>query len=251
MIEVRDLTKAFPVPKGPDVVAVDHITFTVPKGIIFGLIGDNGAGKTTTLRMLSTVIQPTGGSASVNGYDVQKDPESVRRSIGFLSGTTGLYGRLTPIEVLQYFGELYGMERTALKNRIDELVNDLSLGEFIDRKCEQLSTGQKQRVGIARVVLHNPSVLFLDEPTSGLDVQSSQAVMEFIEGARNAGKTVVYSSHIMSEVERLCDDVVILHEGKICGAGSPASLKSQTGEQSMEKAFLSLVGYRREEMSIS
>jgi sodium transport system ATP-binding protein len=257
MVEVVNLRKTFREPKKSpfakpsadaterkgSVNAVDGISFTAKPGQVFGLIGDNGAGKTTTLRMLSTVIAPTGGSANVAGYDVTKDPAKVRASIGFISGTTGLYGRLTPREILTYFGGLYGLEGQQLKGRVNELISELEISEFADRPCDKLSTGQKQRVGIARTVLHNPPVLFLDEPTSGLDVRASQGMMEFIERSRDSGKTVIFSSHIMSEVERLCDWLVVLHEGRIVGEGTVASLKEQTGKSTFEQTFLALVGF--------
>jgi sodium transport system ATP-binding protein len=223
--------------------AVDDVSFEARPGEIFGLLGVNGAGKTTTLRMLSTVLNPTAGSAEVAGFDVQRDPQKVRASIGFMSTSTALYGRLTALEMIEYFGGLYGLEGARLQERLRYVVQKLQLDEFKDRLCDKLSTGQKQRVSIARTILHDPPVLFFDEPTAGLDVVSSQTVMEFIEEARTSGKTVIFSTHIMSEVERLCDRIAVIHDGRLHGEGTVQSLKSQTGEQSLEKAFLKLVGY--------
>lgn len=245
MVRTHNLTKYFEDPKRGTIKAVDGVSFTAQPGQVLGLLGANGAGKTTTLRMLSTVIQPTGGTADINGHDILTDSDKVRASIGFLSTSTALYGRLTGNEVLRYFGGLYGMEPDAVNARIQEIVAALNLQGFIDGPCDKYSTGQKQRLSIARTILHNPPVLFFDEPTSGLDVVSSQQVMEFIERSKNEGKTVIFSTHIMSEVERLCDNIVVIHNGKVCGEGSVESLKNQTNEQTLEKAFLSIVGFKQ------
>ena len=244
MIRVENLVKEYRDSKKGVVRALDGITFEANPGEIFGLIGDNGAGKTTTLRILSTVLTPTSGRAEIDGLDVVTHADEVRSHFGFISGTTGLYGRLTPRETLSYFGGLYGLTTETCKRRTDELITTLGIAEFADRQCDKLSTGQKQRVGIARTVLHNPPVLFLDEPTSGLDVASSQGIMEFIEQAKSEGKTVVFSSHHMAEVERLCDRLVVLHEGSIRGQGTVESIKADTGQDTLERAFLALVDYK-------
>ena len=232
---------------GKVVKAVDGINMEAVPGQIFGLLGANGAGKTTTLRMLSTVIQPTDGEAWVAGYNVVKEPREVRRSIGFMSNSTALYARLTPLEVLDYFGRLYDLEGAKLKERVDYVVDRLQIHEFANRLCDKLSTGQKQRVSIARTLLHDPPVMFFDEPTSGLDVVMSQSVMEFIEEARDQGKTIVFSTHIMSEVERLCDRIAVIHDGQIRSEGTVQDLLQHTGEATLEKAFLKLVEYQRGE----
>ncbi|MFY9234669.1 MAG: ATP-binding cassette domain-containing protein [Fimbriimonadaceae bacterium] len=247
MVTTTNIVKHFVDRKGGAVKAVDGVTIEAKPGEIFGLLGVNGAGKTTMLRMLSTVIKPTGGSATVSGFDVVGQPQKVRGSIGFMSNSTALYGRLTAAEMIQYFGELYGMEKSRLKERKAYVIEKLNIGEFADRFCDKLSTGQKQRVSIARTILHDPPVLFFDEPTAGLDVVSSQTVMEFIEEARTNGKTIIFSTHIMSEVERLCDHVAIIHEGKIMGEGTVQSLKDQAEETtSLERAFLKLVKFQSE-----
>jgi len=243
MVRTHELKKYFHEKKTGTKKAVDGVTFEARPGKILGLLGVNGAGKTTTLRMLSTVIRPTSGTAEVAGFDVQKDPEKVRASIGFMSNSTALYGRLTSKEVIEYFGGLYGLEGARLKDRMKYVTQKLQLEEFQDRLCDKLSTGQKQRVNIARTILHDPGVLFFDEPTAGLDVVTSQSVMEFIEEARDSGKTVVFSTHIMSEVERLCDEIVVIHDGVAKGAGTVQELKDKTGEATLEKAFLALVGF--------
>lgn len=246
MVRVQELRKHFRDPKQGVKKAVDGVTFEAHPGRIFGLLGVNGAGKTTVLRMLSTVLKPTSGSAEVAGHDVMASPAKVRASIGFMSTSTALYGRLTSREVIEYFGGLYGLEGARLKERVAYVTEKLQLEEFSDRLCDKLSTGQKQRVNIARTILHDPPVLFFDEPTAGLDVVMSQSVMEFIEEAKTQGKTIIFSTHIMSEVERLCDDVVVIHDGIVRGQGSVPELKAQTNEATLEKAFLNLVGFGRE-----
>jgi len=244
MVRTHELKKHFKDPKLGVKRAVDGVSFEAHPGRVFGLLGVNGAGKTTTLRMLSTVIRPTEGSAEVAGFDVLTQPEKVRASIGFMSTSTALYGRLNAREVLEYFGALYGLEGARLRERVAHVIERFEIGEFADRLCDKLSTGQKQRINIARTILHDPPVLFFDEPTAGLDVVSSQNVMEFIEEARDQGKTVIFSTHIMSEVERLCDEIVVIHDGVTMGHGSVENLKEQTGETSLERAFLSLVRFQ-------
>lgn len=240
MVETQSIAKVFSDPKRGEVKAVDGVSITVRSGEIVGLLGANGAGKTTLLRMLSTVVTPTSGSASINGHDVVQSPEAVRRSIGFMSNSTALYGRLSAREVLEYFCGLYGIVGKAAKRRTDDLIQQLRIDEFADRLCDKLSTGQKQRVSIARTLLHDPPVLFFDEPTAGLDVIMSQEVMRFIEDARTQGKAVMYCTHIMSEVERLCDRVYVLHGGVIRGVGSVEEIKEQALAPTLEKAFLKL-----------
>lgn len=241
MVETTNLQKQFRDAKGRPVTAVRGVSIRAEPGQVFGLLGINGAGKTTMLRLLSTVIKPTGGSARVAGYDVVREPEKVRRNIGFLSTTTALYGRLTPVEILNYYGALYGLDEAALRKRREWVLEKFGIGDFKDRLCDKLSTGQKQRVSIARTILHDPPVLFLDEPTAGLDVVTSQTVLEFIEESRAEGKTVVFSTHIMSEAERLCDCISVIHEGAIKGQGTLKELLEQTGQPNLEKAFLALV----------
>jgi sodium transport system ATP-binding protein len=239
MVIAKELTKEFSGGK----LAVSNVSFTARPGEIFGLLGVNGAGKTTTLRMLSTVLTPTSGSATVQGFDVVKEPTRVRESIGFLSTSTALYGRLSGKEVLQYFGRLYGLSNEKIKERIEVVESLLKLGEFWNRNCDSYSTGQKQRVSIARTILHDPPVLFFDEPTAGLDIVSAQTVMEFIESCRAAGKTVIFSTHIMSEVERLCDHIAVIHDGRLVADGRTDDIRAG---RRLEEAFLDLVGYQKE-----
>ena len=245
MVRTESLVKHFSDPKQGVVKAVDGVSIEASPGKIFGLLGANGAGKTTMLRMLSTVLQPTSGKAWVAGFDVEKDPQKVRAAIGFMSSSTALYGRLNPKELLEYFGSLYGLEGAKLKERVNFVIDRMQIHEFADRFCDKLSTGQKQRVSIARTMIHDPGVMFFDEPTSGLDVVMSQSVMEFIEEARDQGKTVIFSTHIMSEVERLCDHIAVIHEGVIREEGTVDDLLAATNEKSLEQAFLKLVEYHR------
>jgi sodium transport system ATP-binding protein len=242
MVVTQDIYKHFTDAKKGLVKAVDGVTIEAKPGEIFGLLGVNGAGKTTLLRMLSTVLKPTSGSASVAGFNVVEHPEKVRAAIGFMSSSTALYGRLTAQEMITYFGGLYGLEGDRLKSRVAFVLEKLQIHEFADRLCDKLSTGQKQRVSIARTILHDPPVLFFDEPTAGLDVVTSQTVLRFIEEARDLGKTVIFSTHIMSEAERLCDHISVIHNGVIRGEGTVESLKAQTNQRTMEMAFLTLVG---------
>jgi sodium transport system ATP-binding protein len=241
MVVTTSLSKRFIDSKGRPVTAVNGVSFTAMPGQVFGLLGVNGAGKTTLLRMLSTVLRPTSGKAEVAGFDTVESSASVRESIGFMSSTTALYGRLTPKEMLEYYGGLYGLSGSLLQERYDWVVEKINIRDFSDRLCDKLSTGQKQRVSIARTILHDPPVLFLDEPTAGLDVVTSQTVMEFIEESKQIGKTIVFSTHIMSEAERLCDQIAVIHEGEVKGEGTVQDLVALTGAHSLEKAFLALV----------
>jgi sodium transport system ATP-binding protein len=238
-VVAEGLTKVF----GGGKVAAEDVSFQARPGEVFGLLGVNGAGKTTTLRMLSTMLRPTRGSAKVAGFDVASDGQRVRANIGFLSSSTALYGRLNGRETLVYFGELFGLSPEVRETRIERCREMLQLDEFWTRACETMSTGQKQRISIARAVLHDPPVLFFDEPTAGLDIVTAQTVMEFIESARASGKTIIFSTHIMSEAERLCDRIAIIHDGRIVATGTVPEL---TDGQTLERAFLNCVGYQRE-----
>jgi sodium transport system ATP-binding protein len=245
MVKVTALVKSFHDPKKGKIEALRGIDFEALDGQVTGLLGVNGAGKTTALRILSTVIKPDSGSASVAGFDVLTHGQQVRERIGFLSNSTSIYGRLSGRECLRYFGELYNLDSSRINTRIQEVTDTLRLGDFIDQLCDKLSTGQKQRINIARAILHDPPVLFFDEPTAGLDVLTSQTIMEFIESCRDRGKTVIFSTHIMSEVQRLCDQVSIIHNGTICASGSPSELMANKNATTLEQAFLAYVDYQR------
>ncbi|MCB9676439.1 MAG: ABC transporter ATP-binding protein [Alphaproteobacteria bacterium] len=235
MIEVDALVKVYP--GHPPVRAVDGVSFEARRGEVFGLLGANGAGKTTTLRMLVTLLSPDGGTARVNGHDVRTAPEAVRGSVGYLSVTTGLYERLTPREMLVSFGRMQQIADPV--GRAEQLIARFGIGAFADQRCGRLSTGMKQKVSIARALVHDPPVLILDEPTVGLDVLVAQTFLEFVETAREEGRAVLYSTHIMSEVERLCDRVAIIHEGRIVAATSVAALVAEHG--TVEKGFVATV----------
>ena len=241
MIVAQGLAKSFKDPKRGTFRAVDGVSFRCEPGQIYGLLGANGAGKTTTLRILATLLQPTEGSAQVAGFDIQKEPEKVRANIGFLSTATALYARLSAKETIEYFGKLNGLGGDTLKARVAELVRLLEIEEFADRRCDKLSTGQKQRVSIARTLIHDPQVMIFDEPTHGLDLMTARTIVGFIKQCRDRGKTVIFSSHIMSEVERLCDHIGIIHHGKLLIEGTIGELKTRTGLADLEEIFVQIV----------
>jgi len=241
-ITVENLCKYFPEKRRGWIKAVDHLTFSAACGEVFGLLGVNGAGKTTTLRLLSTLLRPTSGKAEINGYSIAADPEGVRRSIGFLSTTTALYGRLTPREVAHYFGRLYGLDDETIARRLKELSGILAIEPYLDRRCDLLSSGTRQKVSVLRTLLHDPPVLILDEPTAGLDVLASQAVVWLVEEARRQGKCVILSTHNMAEAEKLCDRVGIIHRGRLLDCRPKPEILAGTSSGRMEEAFLKLVG---------
>ena len=242
MIVARDLTKTFHDKKRGTITAVDHVSFTCQPGQIYGLLGANGAGKTTTLRMLATLLKPTGGSAVLAGHDVATAGVQVRANVGFLAASTALYGRLTAREMITYFGELNGLDEADIKKRLKQLADELDMHEFLDRRCEKFSTGMKQKTSIARTLIHDPAVMIFDEPTLGLDVMTARSIVKFVRQCRDRGKTVIYSTHVMSEVEKLCDVIGIIHGGKLVAEGTLAQLRAQYGEQDMEEIFVKAVG---------
>ena len=241
MIEARGLSKHFQDKKRGEVRAVDNVSFTAKPGQIYGLLGANGAGKTTTLRMLATILEPTHGTAVVQGYDVVDSPEKVRANVGFLSGGTALYPRLTAQEMVEYFGRLNGLDETTLKSRVDFLFDRLEMNEFRDRRCDKLSTGMKQKTSIARTLVHDPPVMIFDEPTSGLDVMAARSIIAFIKECRDKAKTVIFSTHIMTEVEKLCDTIGIIQSGKLLTEGTLDELRQKHGEQDLEEIFVKVV----------
>src|SRR6266571_785963 len=241
MIEARGLSKRFQDKKRGVIRAVDNVSFTCQPGKIYGLLGANGAGKTTTLRMLATILEPTDGTAVVCGHDVIEQPEKVRANVGFLSTATALYPRPTSQEMVEYFGRLNGLDETTLKRRIDEIFGRLDMDGFRDRRCDKLSTGMKQKVSIARTLVHDPPVMIFDEPTLGLDVMTARTIVEFIRDCRQAGKTVLFSSHIMSEVEKLCDIIGIIDGGRLLAEGTLADLRRRYAEEDLEEIFVKVV----------
>jgi len=226
---------------GP-VAAVDGVSLTVSAGEVVGLLGPNGAGKTTTLRMLAGILTPDAGCVSVGGLDIHDRPLDAKRRLGFLSGDTQLYQRLTTREVLRYFGRLYGMADPLIEARTAQLVEELEMGEFANRPCGTLSSGQKQRANIARAFLHGPELLILDEPTVALDVISGQFIVESIRRERDAGRAVLFSTHIMSEAEYLCDRILLMHRGRIIDEGVLDDLLARSGCRNLTDAFLLRVG---------
>jgi sodium transport system ATP-binding protein len=234
-IEVVGLEKDF---AGARVV--DGIGFEVHAGEIYGLIGPNGAGKTTTFRILAGLLSPSAGSVRVDGIDVAAEPARAKARLGFSTGSSGLYGRLTAREQLAYFGALHGMAPARLAARIDEVAASVDLTRLLGRRCEKLSTGERQRVSIARALVHDPAVLILDEPTAGLDVLASRFLRDVILRARHDGKAVLFSTHYLAEAELLCDRVGFLHRGKILREGKPEELKAAAGATTLEQAFLTL-----------
>jgi sodium transport system ATP-binding protein len=240
-IQVRSLTKAFHDLRRGEVRAVDRVSFDARPGEIFGLLGPNGAGKTTTMRILCTVLRPTGGAAQVAGYDVATQPEKVRQHIGFLSANTAIYDRMSAWELVEYFGGLYGMERDRLQQRMEEVFTNLQMHSFRDVLGAKMSTGMRQKVSIARAIIHDPPVLIFDEPTAGLDVLVARAVLDNIERLRDLGKCVLFSTHIMREVERLCDRVAIVSRGRILACGTLDELRETHGQEDLEDLFFQLV----------
>lgn len=225
-----------------EINAVDDISLTVREGEIVGILGPNGAGKTTMLRMMSKLMKPTGGQVSIRiGKTEISDEIEVKRHIGYLSNNTKLYGRLSARELLQMLGTIYGMTQEDTERKIEQISSILSMESFIDNRIEKLSTGQTQRASIARCLIHDPQVYIFDEPTLGLDIISSAAIIEFMKGERERGKTVLYSTHYMEEAEYLCDRIVMIHQGKIISEGTPAALKAQTGQGSLRDIFSGLI----------
>lgn len=241
MIQVENLQKTFDDIQRGHFTALGGVSFTVQPGEIFGLLGPNGAGKTTCLRILSTVLRPTGGRALVAGYDVAQHPEEVRARIGFMSCNTGIYDRMTAWEMVEYFGRLYGMPEDLLQPRLREVFRTLQMEEMRDVLGSKMSTGMRQKVSIARTIVHDPPVMIFDEPTSGLDVLVARSVIKTIATLRDLGKCIIFSTHIMREVERLCDRIAIIHHGRILAHGTRQELEQQYGETDMEELFFELI----------
>jgi sodium transport system ATP-binding protein len=241
MLQVENLTKAFRDLRRGQVLAVDHVSFEARAGEVFGLLGPNGAGKTTCMRILCTVLRPTAGTARLAGFDVVTQANEVRQHIGFLSANTAIYDRMTAWELVEYFGRLYGLEGERLRARMEEVFAALQMNEFRDVLGAKMSTGMRQKVSIARAIVHDPPVLIFDEPTLGLDVLVARAVLDNIKRLRDLGKCVVFSTHIMREVEKLCDRVAVISRGRIRAAGTLDELRQQHGEEDLEELFFALV----------
>ena len=244
MIVAEHLRKTFPGKgkKAAPVIAVDDVSFTAHDGQITGLLGPNGAGKTTTMRMLYTLMQPEAGRVLVDGIDVGRDANAVRRSLGVLPDARGVYKRLTARENIAYFGELHGLSATQVAERTRKLAAALQMEDVLDRQCEGFSQGQRTKTAIARALVHDPKNVILDEPTNGLDVMTTRGLREFLKQLRAEGRCVIFSSHIMQEVAALCDRIVIIAKGQVVAEGSADELREQTGEDNLEDAFVKVIG---------
>lgn len=250
MIEVSNLSKEFELSKKQrkeldtadrKAVAVSNVSFTCQPGRVFSLLGPNGAGKTTTLRMLSTIFKPTRGTIKIAGIDVLTQSHEARKKIGFLTGSTGLYARLTPNELIQYFADLYGVPRDVCEERKNKLYTLLDMHDFQGKRIGKLSTGMKQKVSICRTMIHDPEVVVFDEPTSGLDVITAENIIKLIRDCKEQGKTVIFSSHIMSEVDLLCDDIAIIHKGKLLYNGTMDTFRSEMQAENLTAEFIRIV----------
>ncbi|MCB1045988.1 MAG: ATP-binding cassette domain-containing protein [Calditrichaeota bacterium] len=241
MIELDGLQKAFGSGR-QRVEAVSSVSLQAHPGRVFGLLGPNGAGKTTTLRVIATLLRADAGMVRVDGVDASQHPEQVRARLGFLTGDTQLYARLTARETLRFFGRLQGMSDTRIDERIGELSTLLDMDSFLDRRVGKFSTGQKQKCSIARAVIHDPQVVVLDEPTSGLDVLSSRSVVEFIRHSAQKGCTVLFSTHILSEAASLCADLAFVHRGRTVEQGPLDEIMDRHGSRDLNGIFLSVVG---------
>jgi sodium transport system ATP-binding protein len=237
MIEIQNLHRSF-----GKVLALQGVTFRAMDGQITGLLGPNGAGKTTTLRVLYTLLRPDQGSASVDGFDTQRDALEVQRRIGALPDSHGLYPRLTARENMRYYGRMHALRGAALETRIEELIDLLDMRDIADRRTDGFSTGERMKVAIGRALVHNPKNILLDEPTNGLDVISTRTMRGFIQRLRDEGRCVIFSSHIMQEVSALCDQIVVIAHGQVTACGSPEDLIQQTGQASLEDAFVQAIG---------
>lgn len=258
MLEIRSVRKTFALKRGKKGRAVSadpreegkffhalqKVDFSLSRGSILGLLGANGAGKTTLMRILGTSLQPTAGTVTLSGFDSVKDANEVRRRVGFLSGTTGLYSHLSADELLHFFGRLYGISEGELKVRIEALFEELEIKEFAHRRIETLSAGMKQRISIARSLIHSPEFIIFDEPTTGLDVPTSQIVLNYIEKCKDSSKSVIFSTHHMHEVEKLCDQVVLIHQGMVRFFGTVEQMKRKTNCAHLDDAYLTITGER-------
>lgn len=252
MISVTHLTKQFSLSRqqrremgsqftGRTIDAVKDISFTCTPGRIFTLLGPNGAGKTTTLRLIATMLAPTSGSITVAGFDTVRNPVDVRRRVGFLTGNTGLYDRLTPDELVKYYADLHRLDAGTYRTRRDQLFTLLGIHEFASRRIGKLSSGMKQKVSIARTIIHDPDVVVFDEATAALDVVTSRSIIQFIRGCREQGKTVIFSTHRMGEVSLLSDDLAIIHRGRMIFGGTYKEFQNQMQTSSVEDEFVRLV----------
>lgn len=237
MIELSELTKVY----HDNIAAVDRLSFVVDRGEVYGLLGPNGAGKTTTLRMILGLLQPTSGEATILGCRVSTDPLRMKKLIGLVSASAGLYQWLTPRELLRYFAIGFGLNEETAFQRTRELAEVMELGGFLDRRCSTLSTGQAQRVNLARALVHDPPVVLLDEPTRGLDVVGAKVVFDYVQFLRQSSKAIIICTHQLEEAERFCDRFGLLHRGRLQYEGTLAQLQASTGKTSLVDIFLNLL----------
>jgi sodium transport system ATP-binding protein len=241
MIHVHDLTKHYSDLRRGQIVALGGISFRARAGQIFGLLGPNGAGKTTALRLLSTILKPTSGAATIDGFDVLTQSAQVRRRIGFMSANTAVYDRMTGWEMVEYFGRLHGIAKEELTGRMETLFERLKMNDTRDVLGAKMSTGMKQKVSIARALIHDPPVLIFDEATAGLDVLVARALLTTVAELREQGKCIIFSTHIMREAEKLCDNVAILHRGRVLAEGSLDEIRDRHKENDLEELFFRLI----------
>jgi sodium transport system ATP-binding protein len=241
MIEVSNLAKHFIQKDGNIFKAVDNFSFSAGDGEIVCLLGVNGAGKTTTMRVLSTIFRPTSGTVRINGFDVVHRSQQVRENLGFLSGDTGLYNRLSGREFITYFGRLYGIEDDVINQRMEKMAELLDMKDFLEKRIDFLSSGMKQKVSIVRSIIHDPPVMILDEPTAGLDILTARNIVSFIRSCKEQGKCVLFSTHIMREAERLADRIVMIHKGRLLAEGSLEQLREVSSQQDLDDIFVSYV----------
>jgi sodium transport system ATP-binding protein len=250
MIQIQNVTKQYQLgtkqkkelqTNQSTIKAVSDVSFICKPGRVFSLLGPNGAGKTTLLRMIATILTPTAGNIIVEDADIKNSPELVRSKIGFLTGSTNLYERLTPEEIVKYYADLHGMEKEKFNLRKKMLFDQLNINDFASKKIGQLSTGMKQKVSIARSIIHNPGVVVFDEPTSGLDVITAHSIIDLIKHSKEEGKTIIFSSHIMSEVDLLCDDLAIINKGKLIYNDSMVNFRKQSSNQSLTEKFIQII----------
>ncbi len=251
MIEARSLCKAYADLRRGNIMALDDVSFHAEPGQVYGLLGPNGAGKTTALRILSTILQPTSGTAIVGGFDCVTQPELVRHQIGYISANTAIYDRMTGWEMVEYFGRLYGMGDEELRERMEHLFERFQMQEIRDKLGAKMSTGMKQKVSIARAIVHDPPVLIFDEATTGLDVLVARALLDAVAELREHGKCIVFSTHIMREAERLCDRVAIMHRGRILAEGTLDELREQHQQHDLEELFFQLIWKQEAEQPVA
>ncbi len=244
MISVHELTKTFTSGNQEEIVAVDHLTFSVAAGEVFGLLGPNGAGKTTTVRMILGLLNPTSGYAEVEGLRSSEAPEEVKRRVGLVSTSAGLYQWLSARELLLFFADLYGMPRERAESRLKDLTQVMDLGPFLDQRCSTLSTGQRQRVHLAHALIHDPPIMLLDEPTRGLDVFGTQAIFDYISQLRREGRAVIVTTHRLDEAQRLCDRFGLMHHGRFVLEGTLEELRRQSGRDTIVEMFMELTRHR-------